>query len=214
MTVAPQLNTLEVNDATVDVKAIIAERDHLLEILIQRDITIELLLSKRKTSDAQSLKVLSERRVCAVAQKQLGEKTSSDECQKLRHECSVLRDLNKSLVNSNGHLKMVNKILQNNYDSLRKRLETVQTEHQSSLSQIHKVSQWNKAIASSSAKKRIRFTQPNGEPQNKRQRCIQTRNASNVVRNGSDADDADTESSDSDQNDDDHNNDDDVILVE
>lgn len=110
------------------INEIIAQRDQLQQILIQRDMQIEFLLSKQKKSNANSSEIMS------FSQKRFDELSAT-------LESCLLKDLNKSLENENENLKTANKILQSNYDILCRRLEQVQSDHQSTLLQLYDTNQ-------------------------------------------------------------------------
>ncbi|XP_037032729.1 protein PFC0760c-like isoform X2 [Bradysia coprophila] len=78
------------------------------------------------------------------------------ELEQLRLECSLLKVINKSLKDDNESLRMVNRILGNNYDMLKERLELVQSEHRSQLTHLEYTSQ---ILESSSTNKHDRSNQ-------------------------------------------------------
>lgn len=137
-----------------DINELIAQRDQLQQILVQRDNTIEHLMSKQKLEKMSiSQTRLPEKTVAKNGTNNSNEQTDnhlsariSQSPTKIKYEhltleCRLLKGLNKSLENENENLKTVNKILQNNFDIISERLERVQSHHQLSLSQLHDASQ-------------------------------------------------------------------------
>lgn len=254
---------------------IVAQRDQLLEILIQKDIAIEQLLSKAndwQTHQYLNAKTNSQKEIdlatpatgkCAESVKdELGDsdaRIQNNSITQLSHakikyenlnlkccllkgitksfenqndnqifskmkcdlECCLLKGLNKSLENEIENLKTVNKILQNNFDTLNQRLERVQSDHQLRLEQLYDVSR-QKSIEVASTKKRARSScdsLSSFESKNKRHRFIDIETATNKdTEDNSSVNDSDCDADEIDESDhiedSDDDAEDDVVFVE
>lgn len=161
----------QVIGTTQDIHAIIAQRNRLQEVLMQRDITIEHLLSKGRKLDTQSSEAIlrkqlngrtrtdkqiqSDGEICVdnivqtdnggsssgKSRKKSTQEPSKLECEHLTLQSDLLKDLNKSLKKENKNLKTANRILQNSYDIIKKRMERLQNQHQVEISNLHFVNQ-------------------------------------------------------------------------
>lgn len=259
---------------------IVAQRDQLLEILIQKDIAIKQLLSKAKdwpTHQRLDAITNSQKEIdlatpatgkCAESVKDnlsdkdariqnnsitqlshakikcenlnfkccsLKDITKSFEnqnenqifstmrCEHLSLECGLLKGLNKSLQNEVENLKTVNKILQNNFDTLNGRLERVQSDHQLRLEQLYDASRLReKSIEVASTKKRARSScdsLTSFESKNKRHRLMAIETTSNKdTEDNSSVNDSDCDEDEIDESDhiedSDDDAEDDVVFVE
>lgn len=230
---SPQVNEAHLNH-------IISQRDQLLQILIQKDLAFERLLSKAKNVEIhQHLDLMSSTdkkihlatEACADDVKNVKEQlddfdakrrnssmnhlvAAKIKCEQLSLECSLLKSLNKSHVNEIDNLKTVNKILQNNFDTLNGRLEQVQSDHQLRLTQLHDANrQLQKSTSDDSTKKRPRPFASASFPESKSKRGRFVNSETTTDKAESDAE-HNSSVSDSDHDEDSDNSTDDVVLVE
>ncbi|KAG4069083.1 hypothetical protein HA402_008394 [Bradysia odoriphaga] len=157
------------------------QRDKFEEILMQNDLTIEhgrskeLQMNVKKSFKEMLMRQQLDEEICyndsvervngrlessiLKRRRKSTERPSllNVENEQLRLECSLLKDLNKSLKDDNESLKVVNTILRHNYDMLKERLELVQSEHRLRLTHLEHASQ---ILKSSSTNKRGRSNQP------------------------------------------------------
>lgn len=216
--------------AVADVNAIIDQRDQLLQILMQRDITIELLLSKAKISNADGeLRETNVSDVNAQNVQDYLDKTNNNassihksinsasaanvQFEQMKLQCGLLADLNDSLKKENESLKVVNESLHERYKTFQEHLQRVQSEHRRQIEQLCDCSSCDLPVTSRSRTvKRVRANSRNDgrDLQNKRPRITRdgSGDSSTSIDEGSDR----SNPPDNDEEDDD--DDDDVLFVE